>query len=135
MNSILDSSFSASHLILFFLVGSSFVVLLIDFATVVDSQGDAIQQLSWQSIEAFGHAQSGLEHLVKTVKTTKKRKENVFSLLVSGMVVLAFCYVAAGIIASDFGIGGGASSFDGGEGHAEEGSPKFLIPINMIATP
>ena len=122
---------------------NSAIMSFTDFATVVDGQGIDIQRLSWKSIEAFGHAQSGLEHLVKTVKTKKERKAKFVSVMVSGLVVLAFCYIIAGMFASPNGGGGTAtaadfihdSSMDERIKEGGEYTPKLLLPVNMLLNP
>jgi hypothetical protein len=100
----------------------------------VDSQTSNIQRLSWQSIEAFGHAQSGMEHIVKTMKNREDRKSKVYSIMISTAVIMAFCYIVAGLIVSDQDGGGSATSTDytGREDGEGQGPPKFLMPITML---
>jgi hypothetical protein len=81
--------------------------------------------MSWKSIEAFDHAQSGLEHLVATVKSRKDRKSNLYSLIASAAVVMAVCYVVAGFFSSTQEDAMLPSDED------VRGDPKLLMPSFM----
>lgn len=67
---------------------------------LVDSQQSDVDRLSWNAIEAFDHAESGLEHLVKTVQYRQERKSNLYSLIVSIAIVFAVFYIVAGIVSA-----------------------------------
>jgi hypothetical protein len=71
-----------------------------DLALVVNSQDSDIHRMSWKSIEAFDQAQSGLGHLVETVKNRQERKSRLYSWIASAAVVMAVCYIIAGFIPS-----------------------------------
>ena len=88
---------------------------------VVDSQQSTIQELSWKSIEAFGHAQSGLEHLVETVKLRRDRKSKMYSWVASAAVLATVCYVLAAMV----------QGYQDEEAAPEDyhGSPKFLMAM------
>jgi hypothetical protein len=91
---------------------------------VVGSQDDEIKRLSWNSIEAFHHTESGLEHLVATVKHRQDRKSNLYSLCVSAAVVMGVCYVVASFFPSD--------DADAAMPSADAaGSPSFLRPTYL----
>ena len=92
----------------------------------MDSQASEVNRLSWKSIEAFEHAQSGMEHLVKTVKHRRDRKASAYSFLASLLIFLGVCYVIAGFLSDE-----GSSAGAGGatDNIAPHGPPKFMTPI------
>jgi hypothetical protein len=95
--------------------------IITDLALVVDSQGDDIKRLSWNSIEAFHHTESGLEHLVATVKHRQDRKSSLYSMCASAAVVMGVCYVVASFFSSE--------DADAAMPSADAaGSPSFLMP-------
>jgi heme/copper-type cytochrome/quinol oxidase subunit 3 len=114
--------FYSSNLFLTFLL----LLLLLyddttDLALAVGSQDDDIKRLSLNSIEAFHHTESGLEHLVATVKHQQERKSNLYSLCASAAVVMGVCYVVASLFTSD--------DADAAMPSADAaGSPTFLMP-------
>jgi hypothetical protein len=55
-----------------------------------------MQRMGWKSIEAFDQVQSGLEHLVETVKNRQERKSRLYSLIASAAFVMDVCYIIAG---------------------------------------
>jgi hypothetical protein len=79
--------------------------------------------MSWKSIEAFDQAQSGLEHLVETVKNRQERKSRLYSLIASAAVVMAVCYIIAGFFPSSQDDPLAFPSVD------FNGSPQFITPF------
>ena len=95
-----------------------------DLSLIVDSQQTEVDRLSWESIEAFDHAQSGMEELVNAVKLQQDRKSNAYSVLSTLVVLMGVCYVISSFFSVEDNDDGAGS--DGGI--PSHGSPKFLTP-------
>lgn len=97
-----------------------------------------MKRLSWESIEAFEHAQSGMENLVQTVKYQQDRKSKMYSFLSSLIILMVVCYVVASFFNTvDVENDTGDNDYDATpemvheavQAHyAHGGSPKFLTP-------
>jgi hypothetical protein len=95
-----------------------------DLALVVESQDESIQRLSWNSIEAFDKAESGMEHLVQAVGHQHGRTQTQNR--VASLVVFAAVVMAVGFIASSF-LTAEVVEPTSGSG----GSPSFMMPQLM----
>jgi hypothetical protein len=91
----------------------------------VDSHQSDINDLSWNAITAFDHAESGLEHLVETLALKQERRSKLYSFLASTAVVLAVCYVVVGFISPDDHQQQASALVPSSDSGAY--SPKFLI--------
>jgi hypothetical protein len=87
----------------------------------VDSEQSDIDRLSWNAIQAFDHAESGLDHVIMAVGYQQERKSKLYSFMTSAAIVLAVCYVVAGFFSPP---DEDAAAVPGGN---EQGSPKILI--------
>jgi hypothetical protein len=95
--------------------------IIVDLAGLVDSHQSDVDRLSWNAIQAFDHAESGLEHVIQAAGYQQDRKSKLYSLMASTAIVLAVCYVMAGFFSPP---DEDAAAVPGSN---EQGSPKFLI--------